>query len=96
MREIFITTKYKKDYKAAVKQNLPIDKLDEIIKKLQQDISLPIQNKDHQLEGQYKDCRECHINPDWLLIYQKNDREKKELKVLTLVRLGSHAKLFKK
>ncbi|MCQ2959569.1 MAG: type II toxin-antitoxin system YafQ family toxin [Bacteroidales bacterium] len=96
MRDIVITTKYKKDYKAAVKQNLPIDKLDEIIKKLQQDISLPIQNKDHQLEGTYKDCRECHINPDWLLIYQKNDCEKSELRILTLVRLGSHSKLFKK
>ena len=94
MREIEITTKYKKDYKAAVRQNLPIKKLDEIIKSLQADIPLPASNHDHQLQGKYKDCRECHITPDWLLIYQKKDDADKELLILSLIRLGSHAKLF--
>lgn len=49
MREIEITTKYKKDYKAAIKQNLPIEKLDEVIQSLQADIPLPPQNHDHPL-----------------------------------------------
>ncbi|MBP5584353.1 MAG: type II toxin-antitoxin system YafQ family toxin [Bacteroidales bacterium] len=94
MREIEITTKYKKDYKAAIKQNLPIEKLDEVIQSLQSDIPLPPQNHDHPLQGKYKDCRECHITPDWLLIYQKKDDNSNNLLILSLIRLGSHSKLF--
>ena len=90
MREIEITTKYKKDYKAAIKQNLPIEKLDEVIQSLQSDIPLPPQNHDHPLQGKYKDCQECHITPDWLLIYKIDN----EILTLVLFRTGTHSDLF--
>lgn len=51
---------------------------------------LPPKNKDHQLKGNYKGHRECHIEPDWLLIYKVQDN----MLILTLVRTGSHSKLF--
>ena len=92
MRAIFFTTQYKKDLKLALKRNLPEEKLNEVIKKLAQDIQLPEANLDHPLKRQYKGCRECHIQPDWLLIYSKEDR----INLLSLVRTGTHSDLFEK
>lgn len=92
MRTIFFTTQYKKDLKLALKRNLPEDKLNEVIKMLAQDIQLPEANLDHPLKGQYKGCRECHILPNWLLVYSKEDR----LNLLSLVRTGTHSDLFDK
>ena len=92
MRAIFFTTQYKKDLKLALKRNLPEEKLNEVIKKLAQDIQLPEVNLDHPLKGQYKGCRGCHIQPDWLLIYSKEDR----INLLSLVRTGTHSDLFEK
>ena len=92
MRAIFFTTQYKKDLKLALKRNLPEEKLNEVIKKLAQDIQLPEANLDYPLKGQYKGCRECHIQPDWLLIYSKEDR----INLLSLVRTGTHSDLFEK
>ena len=92
MRAIFFTTQYKKDLKLALKRNLPEEKLNEVIKKLAQDIQLPEANLDHPLKGQYKGCRECHIQPDWLLIYSKEDR----INLLSLVRTETHSDLFEK
>ena len=92
MRAIFFTTQYKKDLKLALKRNLPEEKLNEVIKKLAQDIQLSEANLDHPLKGQYKGCRECHIQPDWLLIYSKEDR----INLLSLVRTGTHSDLFEK
>ena len=64
--------------------------LTEIIRKLSEGKTLPEENKDHRLSGDYIGCRECHITPDWLLIYEIYDREL----ILYLTRTGSHSDLF--
>ena len=64
------TTKFQKDLKRAVKRGYDIDLLTEVIKKLAAGETLDVSYNDHPLKGQYKDCRECHITPDWLLIYE--------------------------
>ena len=84
------TTQFKRDYKAAMKRNLDISKLDNIISKLSKREPLPEHNKDHALTGNYKGFRECHIEPDWLLIYMIQNATL----VLTLTRTGSHSDLF--
>ena len=92
MRRIDITGQYKKDLKLARKRHLPEDKLNEVIFKLANDEPLPAANKDHALTGQFSGTRECHIEPDWLLIYSKE--EDGSIKILTLIRTGSHSDLF--
>lgn len=94
MREIVFTHQYKKDLKLARKRNLPEDKLNEVIFNLANDIPLTTDKKDHQLTGKLSEFRECHIQPDWLLIYKKEDSG--ELHVLNLIRTGTHSDLFKK
>ncbi len=88
--EIERTPQFKKDYKLAEKQGLDLNKLKEVITLLANGEPLPPKNKDHQLKGNYKGHRECHIEPDWLLIYKIQD----DMLILTLVRTGSHSKLF--
>lgn len=90
--EIVWTTKFKKDYKLAIKRGLNIDLLDEIIRALSRGEMLPEKNKDHELTGDWAGHRECHIQPDWLLIY----RIENDILVLTLSRTGSHSDLFDK
>lgn len=92
MRRIDFTGQYKKDLKLARKRNLPEDKLNEVIFKLANDEVLPAANRDHALSGDFVGARECHIQPDWLLIYSKE--EEGSIKVLTLLRTGSHSDLF--
>ena len=89
-RTVIFTNKFKKDYKQAIKKKLDISKLDEVILLLAEDENLPKKYYDHALTGNWIGFRECHIEPDWLLIYKKND------KVLTLIlsRTGSHSDLF--
>jgi len=91
-REIVWTTKFKKDYKLAIKRGLNIDLLDEIIRALSRGEMLPEKNKDHELTGDWAGHRECHIQPDWLFIY----RIENDILVLTLSRTGSHSDLFDK
>ena len=90
MRKIFFTAQYKKDLKLALRRNLPEEKLNEVIQKLAMDEALPEINLDHPLKGQYKGCRECHIQSDWLLVYSKDDK----VNLLSLVRTGTHSDLF--
>ena len=85
-RDIVWTTKFKKDYKLAIKRHMDIGLLDDIIRALSRGEKLPEKNKDHELTGDWVGHRECHIQPDWLLI----------LLVLTLARTGSHSDLFGK
>ncbi len=94
MRSIVFTHQYKKDLKLARKRNLPEDKLNEVIFKLANDEPLAKDKKDHPLSGNYIGYRECHIQPDWLLIYSKDDND--ELHILNLIRTGTHSDLFKK
>lgn len=89
--KIKFTSRFKKDLKLAKKQGKNIDKLFEVIEKLANDEILDEKYKDHQLIGNYKGTRECHIEPDFLLIYEKFEK----ILVLSLVRMGSHSDLFK-
>ena len=90
MLEVKITSKFKKDYKLIKKRKKNLDLLKQIIFKLANQISLDEKYRDHELTGKYKGFRECHIEPDWLLIYLvENDSL-----TLTLTRTGSHSDLF--
>lgn len=90
MFDLSFTTQYKRDLKLARKRGLDETLLDEIIILLINGKPLPEKNKDHSLIGNYKNCRECHITPDWLLIYSVE----KGINLLTLVRTGTHSDLF--
>ena len=91
-RDIVWTTQFKKDYKLALKRHLNIDLLDDIIRALSRGETLPEKNKDHPLSGDWTGHRECHIQPDWLLVYRIED----DVLVLTLARTGTHSELFAK
>ncbi len=90
--DIIWTNQFKKDYKQALKRHLNIDLLDDIIRKLASNEPLPDKNKDHFLTGNWNGYRECHIQPDWLLIYRIEDN----MLILTLARTGTHSDLFGK
>jgi len=84
------TSKFQKDLKRAKKRGYDIDLLSNIIKKLAAGESLPAKNKDHGLSGDYVGCRECHIIPDWLLIYELDGADL----ILYLTRTDTHSDLF--
>lgn len=86
------TTQFKKDYKLAIKRGAKIHLLTEVIGMLANAMPLPEKNKDHALSGDWAGHRECHILPNWLLIYRLEDN----VLVLTLVRTGTHSDLFDK
>lgn len=81
----------KKDLKLAKKQGKDIDRLFEVINKLSNGETLELNYRDHELTGNYKGCRECHIAPDWLLVYEVID----DVLVLMLYRISSHSELFR-
>ena len=89
---IKLTTQFKKDYKLAKKRHLDIELLKDVITKLANGESLPEKHKDHALSNNWKGHRECHITPDWLLIY----RYDVDVLILTLARTGTHSDLFGK
>lgn len=84
------SNRFQKDLKIAKKRGYNIDILTEIIKKLANGEELPAKKKDHQLSGNLSNYRECHITPDWLLMYEKDD----ETLYLYLLRTGTHSDLF--
>ena len=84
------TTKFQRDLKRIKKRGLDISLLTNILKKLAAGEPLPEKNRDHQLSGDYAGCRECHITPDWLLIYEVVE----ETLILYLTRTGTHSDLF--
>lgn len=86
------TTQFKKDFKLAMKRSMKIELLEEVIAMLAMGETLPDKHKDHALTGNWVGHRECHILPDWLLIYRIED----EVLVLTLARTGTHSNLFGK
>ena len=90
--DVKFTNQFKKDLKLAKKQNKDLDKLYEVIGILADGGTLNARYRDHDLSGNYKGTRECHIEPDWLLVYEIRN----EVLVLMLYRLGTHAELFKK
>lgn len=81
-------SRFKKDLKRAIRQGRNLDRLKFVLEKLAIPVPLPQEYRDHRLKGEWLDFRECHIEPDWLLIYTISDFE------LRPARLGSHAELF--
>ncbi len=88
MRSIRRDTQFKRDVKRLKTRHKDLEKLKTIIQLLVAGEKLRPKNRDHKLKGTLKDCRECHIESDWLLIYRIEGSE------LCLVRTGSHADLF--
>lgn len=86
------TTQFKKDLKIAEKSHRNISLLKEVINKLANGEKLEQKYRDHSLTGNCKGHRECHVQPDWLLIYKMED----DVLVLTLSRTGSHSELLNK
>lgn len=84
------TAEFRKNYRTMEKRGLPMQLLDEAIKKLVMGEHLPPKDKDHALKGKWKNFRECHIQPNWLLVYQII----KDTLVLTLSRTGTHSDIF--
>ena len=84
------TSQFKKDYKLAKKRGLELDKLKKVISILADGKELPAEYLNHHLTGNYKGCMECHIEPDWLLVYKIEG----ELLILSLQRTGTHSDLF--
>ena len=90
MLKIKYQSAFKKDYKRIVKRGYDIRLLEEVITLLAQQKPLPERYRDHSLSGDYVRCRECHITPDWLLIYEIADEEL----ILYLTRTGTHSDLY--
>lgn len=90
--DLQFTSQFKKDLKLAKKQNKDLGKLFEVIDILANGETLDAKYKDHSLTGNYRGTRECHVEPDWLLIYEIRG----DVLVLMHYRLGSHSELFKK
>ena len=84
------TTQFKRDMKLAQKQHRNMTVLLDVIAQLADGKALPAKFRDHDLSGNYQGCRECHIEPDWLLIYEYRN----ENLILMLYRLGTHSELF--
>lgn len=87
---LVLTSKFKKGLKLAKRRGLDIALLDDVVEKLLHGIALEEKNVDYELKGKFKGFRECHIQPNWLLIYLLED----EILTLTLVDTGTHSDLF--
>lgn len=90
MLDIRYSTKFKRDYKTIIKRGYNPQLLQDILELLCNEQPLPTKYRDHNLAGNYEGYRECHITPDWLLIY----KIEQEILTLTLTRTGSHSDLF--
>lgn len=88
MRDLIGSIQFKKDLKKAKKRNKDLSKLEHIIDKLVASQSLEPKHRPHRLSGDWSACWECHIEPDWLLIWDENETS------VTLIRTGSHSDLF--
>lgn len=90
--DLAVTAQFRKDYKLAKKRGLKMEALAEIVTLLAKGKALPEKNRDHNLSGNWIGHRECHVLPDWLLIY----RIEENVLVLTLTRTGTHSDLLDK
>ena len=89
-KQVIWSTQFKKDYKLAMKRGYPIEELDRVIRLLAEDDPLPEKYKDHELSGNRRGFRECHVQPDWLLVYRIYNNNL----ILSLARTGTHSDLF--
>ena len=90
MLKIVVSNRFRKDLENAKKRNLNLKLLEEVVNKLANQEKLDEKYHDHPLLGKYSDFRECHIKPDWLLIYNIDD----EVLEVFLFRTGTHSDLF--
>ena len=90
MLNVKTTNKFEKDFELMIRQGKDIEKLKIIMRMLAREESLDQRHRDHKLPGSYISRRECHIEPDWLLVYRVDIKEK----TITFVRSGSHSDLF--
>ena len=90
MYKIKQTALFNRDLKRIDKRNYKMDHLADVVNKLAAGEPLDRKYNDHPLKGKYKDCRECHIAPDWLLVYKLS----KQTLILLLMRTGTHSDLF--
>lgn len=90
MLEIVPSNQFRRDLRLAKKRGLRLAHLQDIVDRLAAQEPLDAKCRDHELSGDYSGFRECHIEPDWLLIYRVDDREL----VLLLFRTGTHSDLF--
>ena len=90
MLKVRYSAKFKKDFKLAQKRRMPMQELKNLIEKLAAGETLEAKHRDHALSGNYAMFRECHIQPDWLLIYRIND----DALELLAHRTGTHSDLF--
>ena len=88
--DLAVTAQFRKDYKLAKKRGLKMEALAEVVTLLAKGEALPEKNRDHSLSGNWIGHRECHVLPDWLLIY----RIEENVLVLTLIRTGTHSDLL--
>lgn len=88
--EIELSARFRRELKTAAKRGWDMNKLNAVVELLAQGVTLPLKNRDHALTGSYEGFRECHITPDWLLIY----RLEENILVLYLFRTGTHSDLF--
>ena len=90
--ELIKTSRFKAGVKLARKRGLDISLLEDVIEKLRLDQPLEAKHRNHELTGNFKGVWECHVQPDWLLLYLKDNG----VLVLTLVDTGTHSDIFKK
>ena len=90
IREIKPTSQFRKDLKRMQRRGCDMALLTEVLRNLAAGEALPEKNRDHALSGSFAGCRECHITPDWLLIYEIEQ----DMLILYLMRTGSHSDLF--
>ena len=90
MLDIVLSNRFKKDLKLAHKRGYPLERLDAVVEKLASGQTLEPKYRDHDLTGNYAGFRECHIQPDWLLVYRIENEEL----MLFLSRTGTHSDLF--
>ena len=92
MYTVKFTSAFKKGYRLMKKRGLDTALLDRIVDRLRQGIPLEEKHRDHELTGDFRGFRECHIKPDWLLVYLIED----DILTLTLVETGTHSDIFQK
>lgn len=90
MLDVFYSFQFKKDYKKAVKRHCDVEELFKVIELLKKQQPLPLEKRDHALTGVYSGYRECHVHPDFLLVYKVVDSQLQ----LYLYRTGTHSDLF--
>ena len=88
--DIVLSNQFKKDLKLIVKRGYKLEKLNKVVDKLASNIKLEDKHRDHSLTGNYTGFRECHVEPDWLLVYRIGGNEL----ILFLSRTGTHSDLF--